>query len=141
VVEPFGAHPSYVQGSYDRDNHFYRDWDAIARDAATLAAWLDEWVYGVASRAEYVQKLGVERVASLKPSGQAPSGSVDYGSTDERAARDRELHRRRHRRPGPATAAFSKSEMMIVAAARELAGQRVCFVGSDCRTLPSTWPA
>ncbi|MCI0344007.1 MAG: CoA-transferase subunit beta [Chloroflexi bacterium] len=27
------------------------------------------------------------------------------------------------------TAAFSKSEMMIVAAARELAGQRVCFVG------------
>ena len=27
------------------------------------------------------------------------------------------------------TATFSKSEMMIVAAARELAGQRVCFVG------------
>jgi glutaconate CoA-transferase subunit B len=27
------------------------------------------------------------------------------------------------------SAAFSKSEMMIVAAARELAGQRVCFVG------------
>ena len=79
VVEPFGAHPSYVQGSYDRDNHFYRDWDAIARDAATLAAWLDEWVYGVAGRAEYVEKLGVERMASLKPAGQAPSGSVDYG--------------------------------------------------------------
>jgi glutaconate CoA-transferase subunit B len=32
--------------------------------------------------------------------------------------------------PSMATpAAFSKSEMMIVAAARELAGQRVCFVG------------
>jgi len=29
----------------------------------------------------------------------------------------------------PASALFSKSEMMIVAAARELAGQRVCFVG------------
>jgi glutaconate CoA-transferase subunit B len=28
-----------------------------------------------------------------------------------------------------ASASFSKSEMMIVAAARELAGQRVCFVG------------
>ena len=28
-----------------------------------------------------------------------------------------------------ATAPFSKSEMMIVAAARELAGQHVCFVG------------
>ena len=31
--------------------------------------------------------------------------------------------------PGVPAAAFSKSEMMIVAAARELAGQRVCFVG------------
>ncbi len=31
--------------------------------------------------------------------------------------------------PSGARPAFSKSEMMIVAAARELAGQRVCFVG------------
>jgi glutaconate CoA-transferase subunit A len=79
VVEPFGAHPSYVQGAYDRDNHFYRDWESISRDAAATAAWLDEWVYGVSGRAEYVEKLGAERVASLRPSGQAPSGSVDYG--------------------------------------------------------------
>ncbi len=79
VVEPFGAHPSYVQGAYDRDNRFYRDWDAIAREEATTTAWLDEWVYGVSGRAEYVEKLGAERVASLRPSGAAPSGSVDYG--------------------------------------------------------------
>jgi len=79
VVEPWGAHPSYVQGAYDRDNRFYRDWDAIARDDATTQAWLDEWVYGVGGRAEYVEKLGAERVASLRPSGTAPSGSVDYG--------------------------------------------------------------
>jgi glutaconate CoA-transferase subunit A len=79
VVEPFGAHPSYVQGAYDRDNHFYRDWEAISREAATTQAWLDEWVYGVTDRAEYVEKLGAERVASLRPSGAAPSGSVDYG--------------------------------------------------------------
>ncbi|MBN2470989.1 MAG: CoA transferase subunit A, partial [Anaerolineae bacterium] len=26
VVEPYGAHPSYVQGYYDRDNAFYLDW-------------------------------------------------------------------------------------------------------------------
>jgi glutaconate CoA-transferase subunit A len=79
VVEPWGAHPSYVQGVYDRDNHFYRDWDAISREAATTQAWLDEWVYGVTGRAEYVEKLGAERLASLKPSGSAPSGSVEYG--------------------------------------------------------------
>ena len=79
VLEPWGAHPSYVQGSYDRDNRFYRDWDAISREAATTQAWLDEWVYGVSGRAEYMEKLGAERAASLQPSGEAPSGSVDYG--------------------------------------------------------------
>jgi glutaconate CoA-transferase subunit A len=79
VVEPWGAHPSYVQGGYDRDNHFYRDWDAISREAASTQAWLDEWVYGVSGRAEYIEKLGPERLASLRPSGAAPSGSVDYG--------------------------------------------------------------
>ena len=79
VVEPFGAHPSYVQGAYDRDNRFYRDWDAISRETATTQAWLDEWVYAVSGRAEYVDKLGADRVAALRPSGSAPSGSVDYG--------------------------------------------------------------
>jgi glutaconate CoA-transferase, subunit A len=79
VVEPFGAHPSYVQGSYDRDNHFYRDWDAISRDKAATEAWLAEWIHGVTGRAEYADKLGQERVASLRPSGSALSGSVDYG--------------------------------------------------------------
>jgi len=37
------------------------------------------WVRGVEGRAEYVQKLGEERIASLRPSAAAPSGSVDYG--------------------------------------------------------------
>jgi glutaconate CoA-transferase, subunit A len=79
VVEPFGAHPSYVQGSYDRDNRFYLDWDPISRDKEATAAWLDEWVHGVSGRAEYLEKLGEERVASLRPSGSAPSGEVEYG--------------------------------------------------------------
>ncbi len=79
VVEPWGAHPSYVQGAYDRDNRFYRDWDAITRDEAITQAWLREWVFGVDGRAAYVEKLGSERLADLEP-GTAPSGSVDYGA-------------------------------------------------------------
>jgi glutaconate CoA-transferase subunit A len=79
VVEPFGAHPSYVQGYYDRDNQFYLDWEAISRDPAALETWLQEWVYGVSGRAEYAAKLGPERIAKLRP-GSAPSGSVDYGA-------------------------------------------------------------
>jgi len=78
VVEPYGAHPSYVQGAYDRDNRFYRDWDPISRDEAATQRWLDEWVHGVPDRAGYVEKLGLERLATLRP-GIAPSGSVDYG--------------------------------------------------------------
>jgi glutaconate CoA-transferase subunit A len=79
VVEPWGAHPSYVQGAYDRDNRFYLDWDPISRDEPAIQAWLAEWVYGLDGRAAYLDKLGPERLAALRPSGSAPSGSVDYG--------------------------------------------------------------
>ena len=78
VVEPWGAHPSYAQGYYDRDNAFYIEWDAISRSEDALAGWLDEWVYGVADRSEYVEKLGRQRLDALRPA-PAPSGSVDYG--------------------------------------------------------------
>jgi glutaconate CoA-transferase subunit A len=79
VVEPYGAHPSYAQGYYDRDNAYYLDWETTSRDAAALGRWLDEWVHGVANRAEYADKLGRERLESLLPE-PAPSGSVDYGA-------------------------------------------------------------
>ena len=77
-VEPWGAHPSFAQGHYDRDNRFYREWDAISRDQAGLDAWLDEWVRGVTSRAGYLELLGEARLAGLRPASR-PSGSVDYG--------------------------------------------------------------
>jgi len=79
VVEPYGAHPSYVQGFYDRDNRFYVDWDAISRDAASLDAWLDEFVHGVPDRAGYMARLGDAVRDRIRPSGSAPSGSVEYG--------------------------------------------------------------
>src|SRR5437867_11469215 len=53
VHEPFGAHPSFVQGGYDRDNDFYVRWDAISREEAGLGKYLDEWVYGRPDRAAY----------------------------------------------------------------------------------------
>jgi glutaconate CoA-transferase subunit A len=78
VVCPRGAHPSYAQGYYDRDNRFYLEWDAISRDRERLAAWLDEWVHGTSDHQEYVAKLGEDRWAELIPA-PAPSGVVDYG--------------------------------------------------------------
>ncbi|MDQ0987830.1 CoA transferase subunit A [Streptomyces sp. V2I9] len=78
VVCPRGAHPSFAQGHYDRDNAFYRSWSAISADPARLRAWLEEWVYGTADHAEYVAKQGEEFWAGLAV-GEALSGSVDYG--------------------------------------------------------------
>jgi glutaconate CoA-transferase subunit A len=56
VLEPWGAHPSYAQGFYDRDNEFYVGWEAISRDPAALARYLDEWVFGVRDRADYLER-------------------------------------------------------------------------------------
>jgi glutaconate CoA-transferase subunit A len=78
VVEPGACHPSYAQGYYDRDNRFYLEWDAVAREGETFEAWLDEWVYGLQSHAEYLEKLG-ERWSELRSVGEAMSGQVNYG--------------------------------------------------------------
>lgn len=78
VHEPYGAHPSYSQGYYDRDTQFYLAWDPISRDHQELLAWLDEWVYGVPGRAGYVEKMGAEIWDRLQP-GDAWSGQVNYG--------------------------------------------------------------
>jgi glutaconate CoA-transferase subunit A len=54
VLEPWGAHPSYAQGYYDRDNDFYVAWEQISRDSARLAEYLDRYVLGVPDRAAYL---------------------------------------------------------------------------------------
>lgn len=41
---PGGAFPSYAQGYYQRDNAFYKAWDAISRDRAAFRAWIDKYV-------------------------------------------------------------------------------------------------
>ena len=79
VEQPFGAHPSYVQGYYDRDNAFYLAWDKLSRDREQTETWLDEWVYGLPDHAAYLAKLGAERLERLK-AGVAPAAPVNYGA-------------------------------------------------------------
>jgi glutaconate CoA-transferase subunit A len=68
VVEvPYGAHPSYVQGVYDRDRPFYRGWGDVAATQEGIEEYLEEWVYGVEDREEYLEKLGVEKLMQLQP--------------------------------------------------------------------------
>ncbi len=81
VPEPYGAHPSYAQGYYDRDNQTYLEWDRISRDEHATRAWLDGWVYGVDDRAGYLAKLEAQDPGlwqRLAP-GEALSQPVNYG--------------------------------------------------------------
>jgi glutaconate CoA-transferase subunit A len=65
VREPFGCHPSYAHGYYDRDNDFYLRWREISKDLAQFNSYLDQWIYGVPDRAEYVERMGAS-LAGLK---------------------------------------------------------------------------
>lgn len=78
VHEPYGAHPSYVQGYYDRDNEFYLAWDELSRDHEAVVAWLEEWVYGLPDRAAYLEKLGRDRLDHLAP-GTLMADPINYG--------------------------------------------------------------
>lgn len=44
---PGGAHPSYAQGYYPRDNAAYIEWDGIAADRDVFLAWMEENVLAV----------------------------------------------------------------------------------------------
>lgn len=75
---PHCAHPSYTQGYYDRDNDFYLEWDRLSESPSILKAYLDEWVYAVADRAAYWQKLG-EAVHDRLRVDERLAAPVDYG--------------------------------------------------------------
>jgi len=77
VHEPWGAHPSYVQGFYDRDNAFYVEWENISRDPGRLSAYLDEFVYATRDRGEYMRRQPQlrDRLAAK----QHVSHGVNYG--------------------------------------------------------------
>jgi glutaconate CoA-transferase subunit A len=76
VLEPWGAHPSYAQGYYDRDNEFYIAWEAISRDPKKLQNYLDRFVLGVEDRAAYVAQCG--GLDRLRAEGRVSAG-VNYG--------------------------------------------------------------
>lgn len=79
VETPYGSHPSYAQGYYDRDNEAYLEWNEISRTHDALCDWLDEWVYGVANRAEYMEKLSNERIIDLQ-AGKQYSVPINMGA-------------------------------------------------------------
>ncbi len=60
AVVPHGAHPSYADGYYDRDNAFYASWDPISRDRDRFKEWMEERVMGVEDFAEHLRSIRKE---------------------------------------------------------------------------------
>ncbi len=79
VHEPWGAHPSTVQGSYGRDHAFYHEYHQRTRTLEGFQQWLDEWVLLLPTRADYVAKLGEERTNRLRVKDHHYAAPVDYG--------------------------------------------------------------
>ncbi|MGO8950209.1 MAG: CoA transferase subunit A [Ktedonobacterales bacterium] len=79
VHAPGGAHPSPVQGYYNRDHQAFSEYHLRSRTQADFDAWLKEWVYDRRDRKAYLDHLGAERWAGLLPSRQHLAAPVSYG--------------------------------------------------------------
>lgn len=62
---PGGAHPSFAMGYSERDNAFYKAWDAIAADRASFSAWIERHVLGTKNYTEYRRSVGLEALADV----------------------------------------------------------------------------
>lgn len=76
--EPFGAHPGYTPGFYDVDLQFGNLYKEASNTVEGFQAFLDEWVFGVKDRTEYIQhyiqKFGYAQYKRLQ-------AKFDYGYT------------------------------------------------------------
>lgn len=55
VEEPFGSHPGYTPGFYDQDFGFGHVYQQASNTVEGVQSFLDEWVFGVNDRKEYIQ--------------------------------------------------------------------------------------
>jgi glutaconate CoA-transferase subunit A len=83
VVEaPWGAHPEAMYGHYDNDLAYRIYFEHSTYDDEKTKEWMDEWVYGVKNRdeyiAHYIEKFGYSKLMRLKPM-PFYSASVNYG--------------------------------------------------------------
>ena len=65
VHAPGGAHPSPVQGYYNRDHAYFAEYHERSHTPEGFAEWLREQVLDVPDRAAYLERLGAERWQSL----------------------------------------------------------------------------
>jgi len=79
VHEPWGAHPSPLQGCYGRDHAFFTQYHEQSRRLQDFERWLDRWVYSVPDRRAYLEQLGACRAESLAVKQPAMSVPANFG--------------------------------------------------------------
>lgn len=70
---PWGAHPSYVQGYYGRDDDVYFEYDKLSRSPEHLDRFLDEWVREQADRSAYAERLDAGKRLLLSQPSSGPT--------------------------------------------------------------------
>jgi glutaconate CoA-transferase subunit A len=79
VNEPWGAHPSPVQGYYGRDHAFFAEYHEQTRELKDFEDWLARWVLQVPGRKEYMNRLAAGRIEPLRVKEHAFSAPADFG--------------------------------------------------------------
>jgi len=79
IEEPWGAHPSPLQGYYNRDHEKYMTYHQESKDRKGYLKWLEKWVLEVKDRGEYLKLVGEEKMKSLLVKRHRKSLPVDYG--------------------------------------------------------------
>jgi glutaconate CoA-transferase subunit A len=85
VHVPYGAHPSYAQGLYGRDNRFYRQWAEISADPDDLDSYLEEQVRSIGGWDAHVERER-ERLNELSKVGESVPNAVNFGDNAAIAA-------------------------------------------------------
>jgi glutaconate CoA-transferase subunit A len=79
VHEPWGAHPSPVQGYYGRDHEFFTQYHDHTRRLEDFEQWLTHWILQAPDRRTYVNLLGAARTEALGVKHHALSAAADFG--------------------------------------------------------------
>jgi glutaconate CoA-transferase subunit A len=79
VHEPWGAHPSPVQGYYGRDHPFFDEYHGASRTRNGFEQWMRDWIVTLDNRKDYLARLGERRIGALRPSRELLSAPVNYG--------------------------------------------------------------
>ena len=102
---PLGAHPQglaadsvRVADGYAEDYPFILNFVEASQDSTRIKKWIEEWIIECPTPEHYLRKLGSERITSLKEKSDKTSGPLKSAP-----------------RSG-----FNSTEMMIIAAAREI---------------------